>query len=238
MNKRKIGRWIALAAAIVVLVPVVLFLKQYYDNRYALDDVYYTVVPLDYDITPYDDEQGGRMKDYVLTCYNADGEARELEFTVFIDAHGANLYPPGTFLKVRVSRQLVLDCYALDVADVPLGALERIRITFQPTTATSLVAYAQERSSQLSAIDTPSLQASCAAEGTTLVYTYRYNAAAKELAEAEASLLDPVYLAQFRADSEAFPELTAIALEVKLDDGTVVFSQSYDTRIEFTYEMA
>jgi len=236
MKKRKIGLWIALAVVVVVAIPVILFAKQYYDNRYALDDVYYTVVPLDYNITPYVDEQGGRMKDYTLTGYNANGEARVLEFTVLIDAHGAYLYPPGTFVRVNVSKQLVLECRALDKTSVPEKALQMIEASFVPSTASTLDEYAAERTSQLASQNTPYLQVSCAVAGSTLVYTYQYQTDAQALAEEAGDLLDPVYLVQFRTDKQAFPELTAITLQIKLDDGTVIFSQNYDTRVTFNYE--
>jgi len=237
MPQKKIGKWIALAAVLVLALVVVLFLKQYYDGRYAVADEFYAVVPLDYDITPYEDERAGRLKDYVLTGYNAAGEARELEFSVFVDSHGADLYPPGTYLKISVSRLLVLGARALDVADVPQGALQMIQAAFTPSTATTLPEYAEERSRQLSVKNSPSLKVSCTADGASLIYTYVYAANARETAEADAHLLDPVYRSQFRTDSQAFGELTAIFLEVSLDDGTIIFSQEYDTRVEFTYEL-
>ncbi|MCL2529845.1 MAG: hypothetical protein FWE41_05885 [Coriobacteriia bacterium] len=236
-KKKKVGKWIALAVVLAIALAGVLFLKQYYDLRYAPDDDFYTVVPLDYDITPYNDEQGGRLKDYSLTGYNAEGEAKDLVFTVFVDAHGADLYPPGTYLKVSVSKQMVLNCRALDVANVPAGALERIQASFVPSAATTLSEYAAERTQQLSVKNKPSLQVSCTVSGTTLVYTYEYTADMQAIAESDAFLLDPVYVSQFRTDKQAFDELTAIVLEVRLDDGTIIFSQKYNTRVEFTYEL-
>ena len=50
-------------------------------------------------------------------------------------------------------------------------------------------------------------------------------------------MLLPVYKSQFRADNDAFSELTAIYLIIKLDDETLVCSQKYDRRVEFSYEM-
>lgn len=262
MRKRKIGRWVVLAVAVVVVVAAVIFFKQYYDQRYAVAETYYTVVPLDYDITPHVDAQGGRLKDYTLTGYDAAGQARTLEFTVLVDAHGANLYPGGTYLQIDTSQQLVLNCRALDVSAVPATAAEKIAAGFVPSPAATLPDYAAERTGQLVAGDTGAAQATCTADGDTLVYTYVYGGGAggadgaasgdgsadgadgaasggdaQAQAEAAANLLDPVYTAQFRADQQAFSELTAIELVVKLNDGTVVFSKQYDTRIEFGYEL-
>ena len=63
-----------------------------------------------------------------------------------------------------------------------------------------------------------------------------YSAGAKETAREMAELLDPVYRAQFRTDKETFPEIDAIFLEIKLDDGTMIFSQKYDEIVRFAYE--
>jgi len=226
---------IALAAVIVVAVPIVIFAKLYYDARYVLDDYFYTVVPLDYDITPTIDA-GGRTTDYALLGYNADGEARELAFSVLIDAHKSDLYPPGTFIRVDVSKQLVIGRRAIDEAGIPEKAAEKIRAGFAPVSASSLPEYADERTSRLAVKNTASLTVSCVADGSALSYIYTYNAGERSAVEAAAELLDPVYFVQFRTDKDAFPELTAIYLEIRLDDGTTVFSQRYDTRVEFDYE--
>jgi len=236
MKKRKIGRWIVLAVLAVALIVVILFFKQYYDSRYVLDDYYYTVVPLDYDITPYRDKQGDRVTEYILECFNADGEAKELNFSVLIDAHNSDLYPPGTYLRVSVSKQLVIGRRALDETSVPEKALEMIRMAYAPAAASSLAQYAQERTRRLAAQDTPSLKTSCETDGAALIYTYVYSGDAKEQAETSAQLLDPVYSVQFRTDKQAVSELTAIFLDIRLSDGTVVFSQKYDTRVTFDYE--
>jgi hypothetical protein len=73
--------------------------------------------------------------------------------------------------------------------------------------------------------------------GNELIYTYTYSAGAKELAEESAELLDPVYKSQFRGDKEAVPELEAIYLEIKLDNGTVIFTQRYNEMVRFGYEL-
>jgi len=232
-----VKKWmlIALAAAIIVAVPVVIFAKRYYDARYVLDDHFYTVVPLDYDITPTLDA-GGRITDYTLTGYNADGEARELTFSVLIDAHKSDLYPPGTFIRMDVSKQLVIGRRAIDEAGIPEKAAEKIKAGFTPVSASSLPEYADERTGQLAAKNTASLTVSCGADGSALNYVYTYVAGERSAAEAAAELLDPVYCVQFRTDKDTFPGLIAIYLEIRLDDGATVFSQKYDTRVEFDYE--
>ena len=230
-------KWIVIVLVLVILVavPLVILAKRYYDARYVLDDNYYTVVPLDYDITPYIDT-GGRVTDYALKCFNADGEARDLTFSVLIDAHSSDLYPSGTFMKVGVSKQLVIGRRAVGRDDVPKGALEKIEAVFAPSAARSAAEYAEERTGQLATKNTASLAVSCTLDGAALRYVYVYGADKKAAAEAAAELLDPVYYVQYRTDKDAFPELTAIFLEIRLDDGAEVFSKKYDTRVTFDYE--
>jgi len=234
-KKRKKWIWIVIAVVVVAAIPAALLAKRYYDSRYVLDDYYYTVVPLDYDITPRED-QGGRVTDYTLTCYNADGEEKLLSFAVLVDAHNSDLYPPGTFLRVSVSKQLVIGRRAVDEASVPEKAHEKIMAGFSAPSASSLAEYAAERTRQLTGKETAALDVTCAADGDVLNYTYVYSGGDRAAAEAAAELLDPVYHVQFRTDKDAFPELAAISLNITLDDGTVIFSQKYDTRVEFDYE--
>jgi uncharacterized protein YxeA len=244
MKKRKpiVIAAIALAAAIglALLSAAVLWFKQYYDYRYALEDYYYTVVPLDYDFTPTriynsNGEYMGLTSIYNLMCYNADGKERELEFRVFTDMH--DLYPPGTYVKVSASRQWATGKSALAESDVPGPALEKIKASFTASSASTLEEYADERTMQLRRRDTPSADVSCTLSGNDLVYTYIFDADAKESAADSAELLDLVYKAQFRTDEETFPELDAIRLEIKLDDGTTVFSKRYDEKVRFGYEI-
>ena len=239
-NKRKTWLIITVAAVALASVPVILFAKRYYDFRYVLDEYYYTIVPGGYDITPYRD-RGGRLTDYTLMCYNADGEARELSFSVLIDAHQSDLYPPGTFIRVSMSKQLVIGRRAVDKSDVPEAAMAGILADLAPSlasSASSLAEYAAARARVLAANNTAALSVSCSVDGSVLVYKYVYAPDSKESAEAAADLLDPVYYVQFRSDKDAFSELTAIVLEVALADGTVVFSQQYDKRVVFDYELA
>ncbi|MCL2672225.1 MAG: YxeA family protein [Clostridiales bacterium] len=237
--KKKPVFWIIsiVIAALVVLAAI--WFKQYYDERYVVDDYYYTVIPLDYDYTPAralnsDGAHMGYQKEYRLVCYNANGDARELTFLAMLDFQ--ELYPPGTYVRVSASKKNVVRQNALDKADVPAAALEKINESFTPSSASTLAEYAAEQSVRLRARNTPSLTVACAVDGTTLMYTYVYSTGAKEMAEAAAELQDFVYRAQFRTDSDLFPELSAIFLVIKLDDGTEIFSQKYDTRVTFAYD--
>ncbi|MDR0221470.1 MAG: DUF1093 domain-containing protein [Lachnospiraceae bacterium] len=238
-TRAKVFMALAAVLAAAVFVAAVLWFKQYYDNRYVLEDYYYTVVPLDYDFTPArvyntSGEYMGLRSTYKLRCFSADGQERELEFTASLDMH--DLYPPGTFVKVAASKQWATGKNAVAESDVPAAALEKIRAVYPASVAATLAEYAAERMRQLGLHNTPSLEIACEAAGNELIYTYTYSAGAKELAAEAAELLDPVYKSQFRADKEAFPELAAIFLEIKLDDGTVVFTRKYNEIVRFGYE--
>jgi len=238
-KKRRIGPIISLALVLVVAIPTVLWCKQYYDNRYALEDYYYTVVPLDYDYTPVKSynskgDHVGFETRYKLLCFNAEGKSRELEFRANPDMHA--LYPPGTYLKVSAGKRHVLAKRAIVRTDIPDTALELIMANFTPSSATSPSEYADERTRQLSARNKVSLNVTCALRDTELIYTYTYNRDAVELANDAALLLDPVYKSQFKTDNAMFPEINAIVLEIMLDDGTVVFSKKYNQRVAFGYE--
>ena len=82
----------------------------------------------------------------------------------------------------------------------------------------------------------PSFLWTMISDETSLTYTYAYSAGAKETAREMAELLDPVYKAQFRTDKETFQEIDAIFLEIKLEDGTIIFTQKYDEIVRFGYE--
>jgi len=239
MKKRKLIIIVSTVLVVALLAAITIWLKQYYDYRYALEDYYYTIVPLDYDFTPtisYSDngKAVGFEANYDLMCYNADGKARQLDFRVFPDMH--DLYPPGTYVKVAASKQWATSKVAVPETDIPEKALEKIKENYVPSSAASLAEYAEERTRILKARVSTAAVASCVLNETELVYTYVYSASAKETALSDRELLDPVYKSQFRADKETFPELTAIQLIIKLDDGTEIFSKKYDEIVRFGYE--
>ena len=238
-TKIKIGPAVIFILIIAIAIPAALWCKQYYDNRYALEDYYYAIVPLDYDFTPIKSNNSkgdhvGFVTRYNLLCFNADGKSRELEFKANPDIHA--LYPPGTFLKISAGKRHVLAKRAIERSDIPDKALELIMANFTPSSATSPSEYADERTRQLSARNTASLSIVCALREAELIYTYTYNRDEEALAKDAAFLLDPVYKSQFRTDNEMFSEINAIVLEILLDDGTVVFSKKYNQRVEFGFE--
>jgi len=130
MKKNKVVLWIAVVAVVVVVAAVAVWGKQYYENRYVGSD-YYTMIPLDYDMTPemmYDmaGEEAGLGRYFVLTAYNDQGEAKTVEFKVMGD-DSAQYPQPGTYLRVNASNQLVVGWNIIDESSVPEKALDKIK---------------------------------------------------------------------------------------------------------------
>ena len=133
--KKKPVFWIILIAVAVLIVAGAVWGKQYYDNRYVGTD-YYTMVPLDYDMTSVSiKDMGGKeigtgIK-YKLTAYNEQGEAKTVEFTVYdpdSDISREDVQPqPGTYLLVSASKQIVLKWSVTEESIIPEKALEMIK---------------------------------------------------------------------------------------------------------------
>jgi len=128
-KKKKTGLWIALAVVVVIGAAGAIWAKGYYEDHYVGSD-YFTMVPMNFDTTPETlyDRNGKAMemgKIYVLTGYNDQGTAKELEFTVRGDS--SSDYPgPGTYLKVISSKYLVNGWSVTDKAGIPEKALAQI----------------------------------------------------------------------------------------------------------------
>ena len=129
MTKKPIF-WIIIVLAIALVVAVVLWGKQYYEDRYVGSD-YYAMVPLDFDATPetlysMSGEDVGLGKKYKLTAYNEQGEAKTVEFSV--KGEDSTKYPqPGTYLHISASKQIVVGWNVTDEGNVPEKALNKIK---------------------------------------------------------------------------------------------------------------
>ena len=133
MTKKPIF-WIILAFVAVLIISIAIFGKRYYDNRYVGTD-YYTMVPLDYDMTPVavknmDGKEIGTGIKYILTAYNEQGEAKTIKFTVYDPdsdiSFGEKQPQPGTYLFVSASKQIVLYWRVTEETNIPKMALEKI----------------------------------------------------------------------------------------------------------------
>jgi uncharacterized protein (TIGR01655 family) len=119
---------------LVCAVVAVIVGQQYYKDRYISSD-YYAVVPLGYDITPKmhygdDNKEMGLGVTYKLTAYNANGEAKEVEFNIMEEGSGwADSGPyvqPGTYLLIKASNQLVTGWEYIKKDAIPAKALEML----------------------------------------------------------------------------------------------------------------
>jgi len=133
MTKKPIF-WVTLISVAVVLIAISVFGKQYYDSRYVGTD-YYTMVPLDFDMTPKQaqsssGEDMGNALQYDLTAYNNTGEAKQVSFTVYDVESGFNRGEkqpqPGSYLRVSASKQLVVGWQEIEENAVPKNVLEMI----------------------------------------------------------------------------------------------------------------
>ena len=135
MDKKKI-RFIAIGVALAVVLAGVFWAKQYYDEHYVGQD-YYTMVPLDYNMTSVDiyDIHGRPFATgikYNLIAYDAWGRvSKEVEFIVYDpdDPYnkGETQPRPGTYLYVFASHAIVLNWHVLKESEVPTAALDRIK---------------------------------------------------------------------------------------------------------------
>ena len=128
-KKKHTGLLIGVVAALVLVVAGGIWAKGYYQDHYVGTD-YYTMVPMDYDLTPQmlhkqDGSNVGLGKDFELTAYNEQGEAKNVVFTVRGDDPAG--YPqPGTYIYVKSSKYLVNGWDVIDVSQVPASVLSQI----------------------------------------------------------------------------------------------------------------
>jgi len=127
---------IIISVIIIAIVAVVaIWGRQYYEARYVGAD-YYTMIPLDYDLTPeplysMSGEEVGIGVNFNLTAYNEQGEAKIVKFTVnspeSAGYRGQTMPKQGDFLLVKASQQIVLGWNIIDEAGVPAGALNQLK---------------------------------------------------------------------------------------------------------------
>jgi uncharacterized protein (TIGR01655 family) len=126
--KKKMGLWIVLGIVVVLVIAGAVWGKGYYESRYVGTD-YYAAIPVSFDATPemqYGDygNEMGLGKEYVLTAYNEQGEAKAVTFAVFTENDA--LPQPGEYLRISASEQVVTGWNVIDKSDVPSAALTKI----------------------------------------------------------------------------------------------------------------
>lgn len=102
---------------------------NYYQGRYV-GSTYYALVPDDADITLDNlvDNRGNVVDtghEYDLIAVNEAGETKDINFTLPADKQ-EDLYQPGTYLKVKASKQLVVKQEPVDSTEVPANVLTQL----------------------------------------------------------------------------------------------------------------
>ena len=121
---------IVILAAILLVVAGAFCAKAYYNDRYVASDCYYTQVPEDEVnedswLVDGDGAKQAEGKSYELMGYNEQGEQREVYFTKSGSAQ--DYYAPGTYIKVSMSKTIVLGVEVVGEQSVPQLALEKIQ---------------------------------------------------------------------------------------------------------------
>lgn len=127
--KKRIVLIIVIVAALALVAFVAVKGKEYYQNRYVGTD-YYAVVPQSESIelvTLYDDSgrEMGKGREYALTAVNEQGEQRVAEFSVHTD-DAAKLLQPGEYLKISMSKTIVVKHQVINKAEVPETVLDKL----------------------------------------------------------------------------------------------------------------
>lgn len=112
---------------IIILIGIVtIAVNRYYSTDHTLSDCYYTQIPR-VDVNRESwliDDFGHKQpigKEYVLVCYNALGESTHVTFI------HANSYCPGTYIKLKTKKKIVINQRIVSESKVPERALAQIK---------------------------------------------------------------------------------------------------------------
>ena len=202
---------------------------------------YYTMVPYDYDIMPHRLSDGGLSTDYKLTFYSAEGQAKDMEFTLTTYQRNQVLCPPGTYMMVSTRGDQFGDRGAIDSSGVPDSAMSMIQENNIMPPTTSLSDYAKWRTEILNTMHGEWATVDCHTIGNSeLFYSYVLNDTFSDydpddLTELVNSL-DADYLVQYRSDYLLYPNLRLISLFIQTSDNVSLFYCEYNEYIKFAYE--
>lgn len=105
---------------------VTIAVNRYYSTDHTLSDCYYTQIPR-VDVNRESwliDDFGHKQpigKEYVLVCYNALGESMRVTFI------HADSYCPGTYIKLKTKKKIVINQRIISESKVPQRALNQIK---------------------------------------------------------------------------------------------------------------
>lgn len=127
------NKTIKYALVVIVLLMTIGFgtvnAKKYYNDRYV-GSTYYGKIPTTMSMEPkmlYGDKnrEMGYGKEYNIKVYNESGNERIAEFEVISD-NPEEYYKPGTYLKVEMSKQIVVKQKPISKEDIPENILKLI----------------------------------------------------------------------------------------------------------------
>ena len=104
--------------------------KNYYQRRYVGED-YYGKVASDQSVEPIllQGSDGGSEigygMEYAMLVYNAQGEERMAKFDRY-SKYSENLLQPNSYVKLSLSKEIVLKHEVVTQSDVPEGALVKL----------------------------------------------------------------------------------------------------------------
>ena len=111
---------------IILIGIVTIAVSRYYSTDHTLSDCYYTQIPC-VDVNRESwliDDFGHKQligKEYVLVCYNALGESTHVTFI------HVGSYCPGTYIKLKTKKKIVINQRIVSESEVPQRALAQIK---------------------------------------------------------------------------------------------------------------
>ena len=111
---------------IILIGVVTIAVSRYYSTDHTLSDCYYTQIPC-VDVNRESwliDDFGHKQligKEYVLVCYNALGESTHVTFI------HVGSYCPGTYIKLKTKKKIVINQRIVSESEVPQRALAQIK---------------------------------------------------------------------------------------------------------------
>lgn len=104
--------------------------KEYYNDRYVEDSIYYVYVPQSQSIEIEDlkDSSGNvvdKGKNYSFIGLNEKGEKKKLEFS-YSTEDSKKLIQPGSYLKISSSKTIVLGQEVILESQVPVQIFDEI----------------------------------------------------------------------------------------------------------------
>lgn len=122
---------ILIVLTLILVAFIVVKARSYYDNRYMVDEIYYTKVDADISLELEDlyDQNGDVAdtgKNYSFVAYNEAGDKRIVEFS--INTENVNdLLQPNDYIKIEHSKTIVLSYSVVNEDEVPQSIVKILK---------------------------------------------------------------------------------------------------------------